>query len=248
MNTSTRRFDNSSYRPYPGDNHLVVSFSLEEFKNEKRTREEGRAIYEDREMVHIRIPGDKQLTIDAPVGSYCTMGDGTKTTYEDRFPEDYDRWKSGQSAALIGTALKHAPFLSKAEVLNLNGANVFTIEQLSELGGAPLRSLGQSGRKWQQQALAYLKSAHGTRDVTAEAAEKAAFLDRIAQLEAAQNITHNPVGAPAPAVTEPVDENKIKTELKDEIQRLTGNRPLGNPSVESLKKGLEESLKSNSEA
>jgi hypothetical protein len=245
MNTSTRRFDNTNYRPYPGDNHLVVTFSMEEFKNELKTREAGRAIYEDREMVHIRIPGDKQLTIDAPANSYCTMGDGTKTTYSDRFPEDYDRWKQGQGAALTGTALKHAPFLSKAEVSNLAASNVFTIEQLAEMGGAPLRSLGQSGRKWQQQALAYLKAATGTRDVTAEAAERAALMDRIAQLEAAAGV------APVAKVEEPKveqrDEDEYKAELKNEIERVTGRRPLGNPSVQRLESDLQEATKAASE-
>lgn len=245
MNTSTRRFDNTNYRPYPGDNHLVVTFSMEEFKNELKTREAGRAIYEDREMVHIRIPGDKQLTIDAPANSYCTMGDGTKTTYSDRFPEDYDRWKQGQGAALTGTALKHAPFLSKAEVSNLAASNVFTIEQLAEMGGAPLRSLGQSGRKWQQQALAYLKAATGTRDVTAEAAERAALMDRIAQLEAAAGV------APVSKVEEPKveqrDEDEYKAELKNEIERVTGRRPLGNPSVQRLESDLQEATKAASE-
>lgn len=239
MNTSTRRFDNSTYRPYPGDNHLVVTFSMEEFKNELATRKAGRAIYEDREMVHIRIPGDKQLTIDAPANSYCTMGDGSKITYADRFPEDYDRWKQGQGAALIGTALKHAPFLSKAEVSNLAGANVFTIEQLADLGGAPLRSLGQSGRKWQQQALAFLKSANGTRDATADAAEKAALLERIAQLEAAAGV--------APVAEPERDEDEYKAELKNEIERITGRRPVGNPSIARLESDLEEATKSASE-
>lgn len=244
MNATTRRFDNSTYRPYPGDNHLVVTFSMEEFKNELETRKAGRAIYEDREMVHIRIPGDKQTNIDAPANSYCTMGDGSKTTYADRFPEDYDRWKQGQGAALTGTALKHAPFLSKAEVSNLAGANVFTIEQLADMGGAPLRSLGQSGRKWQQQALAFLKSANGTRDATADAAEKAALLDRIAQLEAAAGVS--PVPAAAASVEKP-DEDEYKAELKNEIQRITGQRPLGNPSVARLESDLAEATKASSE-
>lgn len=247
MNTSTRRFDNTSYRPYKGDNHLVVSFTMEEFKNELKTREAGRAIYDDREMVHVRIPGDKQTTIDAPAHSYCTMGDGTLVTYADRFPEDYDRWKQGQGAALTGTALKHAPFLSKAEVSNLNGANVFTIEQLAEMGGAPMRSLGQSGRKWQQQALAFLKSANGTRDATKEAAEKAALLERIAQLEAGQGIKPVEDVVSVKEEKSASEEQDMKTYLKDEIERVTGRRPVGNPSVSRLESDLEEAIKANSE-
>lgn len=229
------RYGNSNYRPYKGDNHLVVSFTVEEIKNEKKTREIGRAVYDDIEMVHIRIPGDKQLTIDAPANGFCTMFDGTQVRYKDRFPEDYDRWHQGLGAAVVGTPLKHAPFLSKAEVSNLVAANVFTIEQLAEMGGPPLRSLGQSGRKWQQQALAYLKSADGSRDATSEAAEKAALLERIAQLEAALTPTT------VQTSVEPEDtEASRKIALKDEIERLTGRRPVGNASIERLERDLQE--------
>ena len=241
---AAKRYDNSTYRPYPGDNHLVVSFSLEEIKNEKKTLEEGRAVYDDVEMVHIRIPGDKQLTVDAPANSYCTMADGTQVQYKDRFPEDYDRWKAGQGAAVSGTDLKHAPFLSKAEMMNLKAANVFTIEQLAEMGGAPLRSLGQSGRKWQQQALAFLQAAKGTRDATADAAKIAALQERIAQLEAASMRTAEP--AKDDQLVD--DEAARKAELKDEIERITGRRPVGNPSIERLQRDLEEATLRNSAA
>lgn len=246
MNTSERH-KTANYRPYPGDNHLVVSFTMEEFKNEKLTREAGRAIYEDKEMVHIRIPGDKQSTIDAPANGFCTMMDGTQTRYSDRFPEDYDRWKQGQSAAVVGTPLKHAPFLSKAEVMNLIGQNVFTIEQLSDMGGAPLRSLGQQGRKWQQQALAYLKSADGTRDATADAAEKAALMERIAHLESMQQVSPTEAPADLEVIDEGEHEEDPKVALKDEIERVTGRRPVGNPSIERLERDLSEAIKAANE-
>src|SRR5690606_1300708 len=128
---------------------------------------------------------------------------------------------------------KHAPFLSKSEVLNLNALNVFTVEQLSELGGRPLQSLGPQGRKWQQQALAWLQSAAGTRDATAEAARIAALEDEIEQLRAAMG------SAPRQVETAVNDDQSEKAILKDEIERLTGKRPVGNPSVESLRTALE---------
>ena len=141
----------------------------------------GSPCYEDREMVKINIPGDKASVI-APANSFCTMPDGQQLRYNERFEEDYERWKKGQSAALVGTHLKHAPFLSKAEVSNLGALNVFTVEQLADLGGRPLQSLGPQGRKWQQQAVAWLQSAAGTRDATAEAARIAALENEIALL------------------------------------------------------------------
>lgn len=230
---ATKRYGSSSYRPYgeEGDNNLVVSFFMDEVKNEKLTLESGRAVYEDREMVKINIPGAKESVI-APSNSFCTMPDGQQLRYNERFEEDYERWKKGQSAALVGTHLKHAPFLSKAEVSNLGALNVFTVEQLADLGGRPLQSLGPQGRKWQQQAVAWLQSAAGTRDATAEAARIAALENEIALLRAS-------VGGQAPVVQEDNEQDE-KTILKDEIERLTGRRPLGNPSIESLKRSLED--------
>lgn len=221
---------NIAYRPFPGDEHLVVKFYVDDRKNEKLTREKGYAVYEDVEMVSINIPGDKQLTITAPATAPVTMPDGTQTTYKDRFPEDYDRWKQGKGAAIVGLPLKHAPFLSKAEVSMLEAQNIFSVEQLAEMGGAPLRNLGPSGRKWQQQALAFLKTAQGSRDATADAAEKAAMQERIERLEA--ELAKQKVEDP------PADDEKAA--LKDKIEQLTGQRPRGNPSTETLEKMLAE--------
>lgn len=231
---SQQRHRNSSYRPFPGDEHLVVKFYMDDKKNEKKTREAGYAVYEDVETVSVAIPGDKQTNITAPAHSPVTMLDGTRTTYADRFPEDYERWKKGQGAALVGLPLKQAPFLSKSEVSMLNGQNVFTVEQLAEMGGAPLRSLGQSGRRWQQQALSFLTAARGSRDVTKEAAEKAELMARIEQLENALRLGN---GQPVEEQPAPDDE---RVALKDEIERLTGARPKGNPSAATLERMLAE--------
>lgn len=224
MHYSPRR--NVSYRPFPGDEHLVVKFYQDDQKNERLTKERGYAVYEDVDMISINIPGDKQLTITAPADSVCTMPSGDIVAYKDRFPEDYERWKQGQGAAVVGLPLKQCPFLSKAEISMLEGQNIFSVEQLSEMGGAPLRNLGPSGRKWQQQALAFLQTAQGTRDATADAAEKAAMQERIAALEA--TIQQLSAG----------EEPDEKTLLKDQIEQLTGTRPRGNPSVETLEKML----------
>lgn len=224
---------NMMYRPFPGDEHLVVKFYMDDVKNERLTIDRGYAVYEDVETVSIAIPGDKQTTVVAPAASFCTMGTGEVVTYAQRFPDDYERWKQGQSAAMVGMPLKNAPFLSKAEVSMLAGLNIFTVEQLSEMGGAPLRNMGPQGRKWQQQAAAFLQAAQGSRDSLADAAEKAAMMERIASLEAALARVS---GEAAPA--EPADDEK--TALKDQIEAITGARPRGNPSVETLRAALAE--------
>lgn len=222
------------YRPFRGDENLVVKFYIDDEKDEAKTLENGYAFYNDVEKVHITSPGEKLVDIHAYATSQCTMKDGSVVSYADRFPDDYDRFKAGMSTAHSGLHLKNAPFLSKAEVTMLNRQNFFTVEQLADSGGAPLRSLGPNGRKWQQQAAAFLQTAAGNRDALAQAAETAALKDRIAQLEAMVS------GQPAPAASEPEDdEADEKKALKDEIEAVTGHRPRGNPSIASLKSALE---------
>lgn len=235
MNSSSARHMNQTYRPYKGDEMLAVKFYLDDKKNERLTRESGYAVYEDVEMIEINIPGDKQLTVHAPANSPCTMMDGSQVTYIDRFPDDYDRFKKGLGAAVVGLPLKHAPFLSKSEVSMLGNQNVYTVEQLADMGGAPLRNLGPSGRKWQQQALAFLKTAQGSRDAVADAAEKASLLDRIAQLEAAQGLT------PPAAQDDDGDDDgddgfdaMSDADLKSWIKETTGAGVRGNPSRDTL--------------
>lgn len=245
----SRNYNQKTYRPYPGDENLVVSFSLEDFKNETRTREEGRAVFEDREMISITLAGASSPVIVAPASSYCTMpelemGQGTQVRYQDRFPEDYDRWKEGQEAAVVGTHIKHAAFLSKADVSNLTACNVFTIEQLSDLGGEQLRRVGINGRKWQQMALAYLESASSTKDATSFAAEKASLLEEIAALRASlETKTEGSTGiVPVSSSVEEKEKPECvrKDEIKQEIARITGKKPLGNPSLERLESDLAE--------
>lgn len=246
----SRKFNNKTYRPYPGDENLIVSFSLEDYKNEAKSREAGRAVFEDRETVSITLPGASQPSVIAPAASFCTMpeleiGQGTQIRYLDRFPEDYERWKDGQSATVAGTHLKHAAFLTKADVSNLTASNVFTIEQLADLGGAQLRNVGINGRKWQQMALAYLESAASTKDATAFAAERAALLEEIELLKSAVN-GKQPVNlvntSPPTHVKEEKTDAERKEEIKEEIARITGKRPLGNPSLERLESDLAELL------
>jgi hypothetical protein len=237
------RLNPHTYRPYRGDEHLVVSFDLEDEKNEVKTREAGYAVYDPVEVIHIRMPGDKYTTIVAPVDSECTLPGVGVIKYRDRFPEDYERWKAGKESAVSGQPLKMAPFLDKHEVKMLNGLNIFTVEQLANMGGQPLRSMGPSGRKWQQQAEQFLASARGSSNATALAAENAELKDRLERLEAA-------ISGGLVAAKDSVEEDVVEAsgeypgfsdvELKDRIEKLSGSRPRGNPSRETLVRSLKE--------
>lgn len=218
-----------SYRPFPGDELLVVEFYTEAVKNEVKTHANGYGTYEDVDMIKILVPADKQLTIIAPALSTCNM-DGEIVTYADRFPDDYERFKAGKGMAISGMPLKEAPFLGLSEIKTLNSLNIFSVEQLADLGGQALKNVGMSGRKWQQQAVAFLEKARGARDDMAQAAEIASLKEQLEEMRAT-------MAAQADAGASNDDS---KAALKDQIEELTGVRPRGNPSLETLERMLQE--------
>lgn len=236
LQQTVRRERNPIYRPFPGDDVLVVSFFNDDRKNEALTLERGYAVYEDVPHIKIQIPGNKEATVVAPANSECVMPDGTVLPYSERFPEDYERWQHGQGAALVGLPLKQAPFLSKAEVSMLAGQNVFTVEQLADLGGRPLKALGASGRKWQQQAVAFLRTASDNRDAMADAADVAALKQRIEELEATLTAATKPEAEDTAAE----DDDAEREELKAKYAELTGARPRGQPKIERLREMVAE--------
>lgn len=253
---SQARNRNEIYRPYPGDSILLVSFFMDDARNEAKSLAEGYPIFDDVEMCRVTIPGSRE-TILAPAHSQVTMSPGEVVTYAERFPDDYERFAKGLGSAVSGMPIKEAPFLSKGEVSSLQALNVHTVEQLADMGGSPLKAMGPNGRKWQQSAVEFLARAHENRDAMAVAAEKAELMNRIAALENALATRGQPVPEPeaafvgettatVPEQAEVVDDEMsdvtgmTKEEIKDRIASLTGARPRGNPSLATLEKMLAE--------
>lgn len=234
MMQTQRRDRNVLFRPFAGDETLNVSFDLVETKNEVKTAEAGYSVFDNVETIIIRAPANKECTVIAPVDGQCNM-DGEVVTYAERFPDDYERWKQGQGSAVSGLPLKQAPFMDKASVATLAGLGVYSVEQLADLGGTPLKTLGMSGRKWQQQAAAYLQSASGSKEVTALAAENADLKSRLEALEAMMT------GKPAHVEEHEPEQLDVEVEsLKSRFAEITGSRPKGNPSIETLRRMVAE--------
>lgn len=238
MLQTQRRARETLFRPFPGDDKLNVSFEIVEEKNEAATLDAGYAVYDNIETITIRAPANKDCTVVAPVHGMCNM-DGEVVTYADRFPDDYERWKAGQGSAISGMPLKQAPFLDKGDVMTLSGFGVHSVEQLADMGGHPLKTLGMKGRKWQQQALAYLDSARGSKDSLKLAAENA---DLKARLEALELMMSGKSAAPVEEAPEADDgEADEKSQLRARYNAIPNVAPIrGNPSIETLRRMVAE--------
>ena len=196
----------------------VPFFNTVAIEDKRASAEAGRPIFRDVEQVEVRIAGERNYIPVFRAHEMWTRIDGREITYAERWPEEYARFKSGQEQVAAGTPLSELPFLTEARRAELRAVRVYTAEALADLDGKNLSALGADGRMLKDQAATYLSRATGG----ADAAHMAA---RIAELEAQL------------AASQPDDGREA---MKAEIASITGSRPRGNPSVETLREMLSE--------
>ena len=111
------------------DRKLFVEFFRKPKLHPGKSREAGRAVYEEVDYVRVYVPGDKTSVVERPVDSI----DAT------RFGDRYAKWKAGQEEAVSGTPLTALPGMTPAKVEEYKYFKIVTIEQLAEandgLGG-----------------------------------------------------------------------------------------------------------------
>lgn len=130
------------------DNKLYVEFFRKPCLQPGKSREEGRAIYEEVDYVRIHVPGDKSSVVERPV-SYLDV---------QRFGDRYNKWKAGQAEAVVGTPLSALPGMTPAKVEEYKYFKLVTVEQLAEANDG----LGQkfmSFHQDKQRAKAFLEVA-----------------------------------------------------------------------------------------
>lgn len=118
--------------PDAGDELLGVTFCLRPVKNEARSVEEGRPIFEDREFVRILCPGDKTNIVFREASPQDKA----------RFRKQYEGFKSGTGEILNGTPLSAWPVLSRAQVEELAYFHVRTVEQLADMPDSAAQGIG----------------------------------------------------------------------------------------------------------
>lgn len=197
------------------DSLVVPFFKSIAIEDVMASKAAGRPIYTDQEVVEIRIAGDRNYSAVVPASSMWRRIDGEEVTYAQRWPEAYARFKAGKEAIADGTPLSELPFLSEAKRAELRGLRVYTAEALASLDGKNLSALGANGREMKRQAETYLAKAAGSANDAALAAEVEELRARVAEMQA--------------------DGSDEKEGLKAQIAAISGSRPRGNPSVETLR-------------
>jgi hypothetical protein len=136
-----------------------------------KSQQEGRPIFEKRAFVRIVSPGGQDIR-----RQLCPE-------LEERYPQLVKAFKAGESLDISGTPLSQWPALSVDMVATFRAAQIYTVEQLSELSDARLQTLGMGASGYRTKAKAFIEAAAGTADVTRYAKENEDMKARIEELE-----------------------------------------------------------------
>ena len=162
------------------DDVLFVRFFIKPRKNDARSAQEGRPIFEDCEYVEIRQPGNSGQVVCKVVNNKII----------ERFPRHYAAYKQRSEVLHEGTPLSEWPLLTRSQVEELKALSVHTVEQLANMSdGNALQHMGvmtlkQKAAEW----LATVTDNVDRSELQAALKEKddqiAALLERIEALEA----------------------------------------------------------------
>lgn len=211
---------------------VVPFFYVTTIENATKSKEAGRPIFDEVEMVEVRIAGDRNYNPHFPAHEMHVRQNGEDITYAMRWPEEYARFKNDEKQVAGGTPLEELTFLTAARRSELKALKIYTAEALAGLDGPNLKVLAGEGYKLKEQAQAYLDKANSFSNVHVLASENADLKARLAALEARLGPASNPV-ADEPISTDPYD-GLGDDDLKEKIANLTGARPRGNPSRATL--------------
>jgi len=224
----------------PGE--VVAVFKIHSRENRRETLKAGRPIFNDIEVVEMRIPGDRERVIIQPAHHVWRYQQGQPLTFAMRFADQYRRFREGGQQLHSGTPLSQMPDIPQRKVLELKALSVFTVEQMANIEGQPLKALGMGAVELKRKAQEFLDRASGAGSAARLTQENA---DMRKQLEALQAQVSSLAAVPALSDDEDTVSSgpfagKTANDLKEFIAEKTGARPRGNPSVSTLQKAAEE--------
>ena len=179
---------------YHGDENLLVRFYTHPRKNEGKSREAGRPIFEETTYIEIMQPGNKDSIIKRP----ATRID------KDRFAEHFRRFEAKiQDEAIEGTLLEEWPGITRSQVMELAYLNIKTVEQLAAVSDSNAQNvMGISFLK--EKAKKYL-----------ETSKEAATAEALAEMQAKYDALVEKMGAEPEA---PKKRGRPKKKVEEVLQ------------------------------
>lgn len=227
---------------------VVPFFYTATVENPQKSKEAGRPIFDEVEMVEVRLAGERNYNPHFPAHEMHVRENGEEITHAMRWPDEYARFKNEGRQVASGTPLEELTFLSAARRSELKALKIYTAEALALLDGPQLKVLAGEGYKLKEQAQAYLDKARFSSGVTAVAEENAVLKAKLDEMSRQiQALTQQGAVETAPVVSDDPYEGLTDDDLKEKLFNLTGARPRGNPARRTLI-GMLNDLENDSQA
>lgn len=226
------------------DLSVTPLFKVMELENVPQSETQGRMVLETKEMVEVRIAGDKNYAPCFPASAAWRREGNRTISYAERWASQYQAFKEGDPQEAMGTPLEMLrQYGVTPELISLCRAlKIYSIEALARLEDRGVKALGMNANTLKEAANKFLAEQLGGEKAAAQIASLQA---RIAELEARS--TNVPEEQTPPAeIDAMVKEADAKfadmsdEAIKEEIARITGSRPRGNPSRSTLEAALTE--------
>ncbi len=138
-----------------GNDRLTLAvFYTRSVLNPAKSKEANRPIHDNHTYVRIQPAGERLNIVDRPVQ------DNDKR----RWPEQWRQYLAGKTQVPEGTPIELLFPNHPAIADTLKGCNVYTVEQLANLSGNAIDSVGMGAQDWVNKANAYLSSAEKGKD------------------------------------------------------------------------------------
>lgn len=178
----------------PGDDRLIVGFFNKSVHNQFKSVQQGVPIHEDRVFVKIQHPGETETIVERPVREDDKM----------RWPRQWQQFVNGATQAPEGIPIMLL-FPDKPSIYaTLKGYNIHTVEQLANLSGHAISTVGLGCQDWVNGAKRYLDHAEKgvshhkfEQEMLAKASEITKLQRQVAELTALVHQRNRPVPNPA---------------------------------------------------
>lgn len=131
----------------PSEDKLIVGFYRRSMKNPFRSVSEGKPVYESKDYVKIQHPGESLNIVDRPV----------QDTDKQRWPRQWGMYLNGKRQVPDGIPISLL-FPAKPEIADtLRGYNIHTVEQLANLSGDAIGTVGMGAQDWVNGAKKYIE-------------------------------------------------------------------------------------------
>lgn len=139
---------------YGDDRSVHAVFDDEFVKNDYKSAEQGRPIFDHWYSIELQYPGDNTKTFKK---RFSKEDAARGNEWTERFPRQWEAFKNATAQVPDGTPIEMWPPLDKKRVFELKAAKIFTVEQIAALTDATgPNAIGMDWRKLRDMAQAHL--------------------------------------------------------------------------------------------